>query len=172
MTGAGDGAAAAALLLTLSTGCAVFEPRPPGRTNGTSANGTTATGATAADVRFAVRLRDGGSMDATVSYALPSGERREEKVRVPWESPVLSFAGGTVLSIHATTVPNTTGTLLCVLKAVPPDTGEWVGGRVARQVYPAPTGNAYVTCATEYRLGAWPPPEDDPETGNLLIRVG
>lgn len=163
-----NAAACAAVLLLAATACSVVEPAEP---RAPSASGP-ASASGAANVRYALRFRDGGSAAATVRYLLPDGQPREETVSLPWEGPVLSFGNGAVLSIVAKTAETATSPLLCVLQSVPPDTGAWVLGTVTRSRFDPPGGNQLATCATEYRLGAWPPPEDDPETGNGLIRVG
>jgi hypothetical protein len=167
--------------LLVAPGCSIFEPRspepepapPPSAQSTSTQSPSRPPAAGGAEVQYAVRFRDGGTADATVSYLLPGGTRREENVRIPWESPALTFGSGATLSIHATAPgAEARATLLCVLKAVPPTAGAWVGGGVESPIYSPPPGATYGACATEYRLGAWPPPEDDPEHGNLLIRVG
>lgn len=123
-------------------------------------------------IRYQVRLRDGGSVNVTVRYRLPSGQLQELHVRTPWSGDQLTFGSRAELFVSATTSHSVSSPLLCILSSVPPDQGAWSGGRVTDSATPSPDSNSLGQCATQYVLGDWPPAEDDPDTGNLLIRVG
>ncbi|HEV2889339.1 MAG TPA: hypothetical protein VGX28_03105 [Frankiaceae bacterium] len=170
-------AATALALLLAASACGGYDhllgdpsATPTGSATSTapSATGGAGDGAT---VRYALRIRDGGTTRATVAYLLPSGERREETVAVPWSSADLAFPAGATLFVTASTTDALSSPLLCVLQGARAADGAYVNGRVTKPTASAPQGQLSA-CATEYVLGAWPPPEDDPETGNLLIRVG
>lgn len=123
-------------------------------------------------IRYQVRLRDGGSVNVTVRYRLPSGQLRELHVRTPWTGDQLTFGPEAELFVSATTSDSVSSPLVCILAAVVPDHGAWSGGRITDSATPSSEPNSLAQCATQYVLGIWPPAEDDPETGNLLIRVG
>ncbi len=119
-------------------------------------------GSTEARIRYEVRLRDGGSVEATIRYRSPSGELQLDRVRTPWRSEPMTFADGDRLFIRAETEEVVGSPLLCVLASQEEEEGAYVFAKLGRPLS---------FCATEYDLGLWPPDDDDP-IGNPLIRVG
>ena len=112
-------------------------------------------------VGYAVRLRDGGSVAVSVRYRLPTGRIRSLEVMTPWAADSLTFQEGSTLLVEAKAKSdNVSSPLVCVLDAG--RDGEYASGGVDLPL------NA---CLSRYKLGQWPPDEDDP-FGNRLIRVG
>jgi hypothetical protein len=115
-----------------------------------------------ANVRYDVRLRDGGSVEATVQYRVSTGEVLRERVQTPWRSGPLTFQDGDLMLIAADTNGESDSPLLCVLVSQKEEDGAYVLANV---------GDPLSACKTQYQLGQWPPDDDDP-IGNALIRVG
>jgi hypothetical protein len=115
-----------------------------------------------ARINYEVRLRDGGSVQATIQYRLPSGKLQTEQVRTPWSSSPMAFEDGDLMFVRAETKQEVDSPLLCVLASQKVEEGAYVLARV---------DDPLSACETEYELGQWPPDDDDP-IGNPLIRVG
>ena len=116
-----------------------------------------------AAIHYEVRLRDGGSVPATIEYTLPSGETVTERIRTPWASKSFVFKKGAVMSVTAKTEAEVEeSSILCVLASTDEEQGAYVLSSI---------GDPLTRCATEHKLGRWPPDDSDP-IGNPLIRVG
>jgi hypothetical protein len=133
---------------------------PPARHNTTPA------------IHYLVRRNSGEDVPIVVRYRLPSGEFRTVTAKTPWTGPAMTFHAGEEMYLEAAVAGNAEELLACVFASVDHTQGAYAGGRVT---HPSGLGSSRGPedgCDSQYELGAWPPPEDDPERGNLMIRVG
>jgi hypothetical protein len=115
----------------------------------------------AANVHYEVKLRDGGAVEVSIRYSLPSGDERTAEGTTPWTTPEFAFDPDAVLSIRAETTSAVESPLLCNLVGRG-DEGSWTHRTI---------GEPLDKCVTEYPLGQWPP-DDSNATYGALIRVG
>jgi hypothetical protein len=109
-------------------------------------------------VHYQVKLRDGGAVEVSIRYTLPSGEERRAHGTTPWTSPEFTFGPDSTLSIRAETSVSVDSPLLCNLVGSKAE-GAWTLSTINE---PAET------CGVSYKLGQWPPDDNS----GPLIRVG